>query len=142
MIYVHPEVKVSKMLHSLFGSSDFVPRRLCGLWTEPLLTLHMTSDLIIWASYLCISVMLFHALRLWLKDRIDIEPARHQAPFLGLIFGAFILLCGGTHLNQVIVFYWPYYRFIGVWSSITALVSFIAVLTLWKSIKTVTKVQK
>lgn len=127
------------MLRSLFGSDDFVPRRLCGMWTQPLLTIHMTSDFLIWASYVMIAMLLFRSVKLWQQNRIDVEPARHLAPMLGIVFGAFILLCGGTHLNQVIVFYHPWYRFIGIWSAITAMVSLSAVLTLWKALRLSTK---
>lgn len=123
------------MLESLFGSSDFVPRRLCGLWTEPLLWLHVTSDGIIFLSYMIIGLLLLKAVRLWQCGRINAEPAQHMAPVIGLVFGAFILLCGGTHLNQVIVFYHPYYRFMGLCSALTAFASFCAVLTLYKAIR-------
>lgn len=123
------------MLRSLFGASDFVPRRLCGLWTPPLLTLHIASDFTIWLCYVLIGLLLWRGLHLWYKGRIDMAPAAHLAPLVIAVFGAFILLCGGTHLNQVIVFFHPYYRFMGVWTALTAIASFLAVLTLWKTIK-------
>lgn len=121
------------MLHLLFSGYGFVPRRFCGAWTQPLLILNMGSDLVIWASYLLIAMILFRVVRLWQQNRINVEPARHMSPVLGLVFAAFILLCGGTHLNQVVVFFWPYYRFIGSFSAITACVSLLAVMTLWQA---------
>lgn len=130
------------MLHSLFGSSDFVPRRMCGLWTPMLLTIHMASDLIIFASYVLIALQLFYAYGMWSNGRIDMSDAKYFAPVLAVVFAMFILMCGTTHLNQVIVFYWPYYRFIGIWSMLTAFISFAAVLTLWRAIKISTLSEK
>lgn len=122
------------MLKSLFSGSDFVPRRLCGLWTQPLLWLHVTSDGIIFVSYMIIGLLLLKAVRLWQCGKIDVTPAQHMAPVIGIVFGSFILCCGCTHLNQVIVFYHPFYRWMGCVSALTAFVSFSAVLTLWKAV--------
>jgi PAS domain S-box-containing protein len=50
---------------------------------------------------------------------------RHDAPFRHLfwLFGAFIILCGSTHLLEVIVTYCPIYWFSGGVKLVTALVS-------------------
>lgn len=123
------------MFKSLLSVSDFVPRRLCGLWTSQLILLHMTSDGIIFLSYMTIGLLLLMSVRLWQRGRINVEPAQHMAPVIGVVFGCFILMCGCTHLNEVIVFYHPFYRFMGWVSALTAFVSFCAVLTLWKAIR-------
>ena len=43
-------------------------------------------------------------------------------PYL-LAIGAFILLCGATHLMEAIIFWWPAYRLAGVLKLMTALVA-------------------
>jgi hypothetical protein len=55
-----------------------------------------------------------------------LKQAKKTMPkFRGLVwhFAAFILFCGMTHLDEIIVFYWPGYRFFGVIDAITAILS-------------------
>ncbi|MBC7968230.1 MAG: PAS domain S-box protein, partial [Fuerstia sp.] len=47
-----------------------------------------------------------------------------------VLFGAFILLCGTTHLMEAIIFWWPAYRLAGVLKFITALISWGTVVAL------------
>jgi protein-histidine pros-kinase len=91
-----------------------VPRRLCGEWTTGLVALHNTSDLLIWLSYIAIPVVLVYFIR-----------RRRDLPFPGLfwLFGAFIILCGTTHLMEVVMFYSPLYRLSGLIKLATAVVS-------------------
>ena len=57
---------------------------------------------------------------------------RPDLPFrrVSLLFVAFILLCGTTHLMEAISFYWPAYRFEGVIKFATASVSWMTVFAL------------
>lgn len=122
------------MLHQivaeLFGTEGFMPRRLCGLWTTDLMLLHMVSDFVIWCSYMYIPFLLRWAWGLYRAGRLDIGQVRRSArPMVGM-FVAFILCCGITHLHQIVVFYWPCYRWIGLWSALTACCSAIAMVAL------------
>ena len=73
----------------LLDPSGFPPRWYCGSWTPSLGWLHILSDLGVWSAYVAIPCVLgYFVLRK--KDM----PFR----FIFLLFGAFILACGTTHL--------------------------------------------
>jgi len=79
------------LLRSLF-SANFLPHGTCYLWNRPLVWLHLTSDVLIWLSYIAISCTLVYLERRMRKD----------IPFqwVYLAFGAFIVACGFTHLME------------------------------------------
>ncbi len=109
-----------QFLTRLFDTSDFPPRWHCGNWTSGHGWLHILSDLGVWSAYLAIPCVLFFFLR------------RRDLPFrrIFILFGAFILLCGTTHLMEAIIFWWPAYRLAGLFKLATALVSWTTVLAL------------
>jgi len=101
----------------LFDPTGFPARWQCGSgWQDTpwLGWLHIISDLGIWAAYAAIPFVLVY----FLKRRPDL-------PFkmIFLLFGAFILACGTTHLIDVILFWHPIYRFAGIVKVFTAIVS-------------------
>lgn len=105
----------------LFDTSDFSARWNCGRWTPELGWLHILSDLGVWAAYVAIPLVLgYFALR------------RRDVPFRGVfvLFGAFILACGTTHLMEAVIFWWPAYRLAGVIKLLTAAVSWGTVVAL------------
>lgn len=104
----------------LFDTSDFPARWNCGNWTAGHGWLHILSDLGVWSAYMAIPCALFIFMR------------RRDLPFrkVFLLFGAFILLCGMTHLMEAIIFWWPAYRLAGVLKLATAIVSWTTVLAL------------
>lgn len=105
----------------IFDSSGFPPRWQCGTWTDFHGWLHIVSDLGVWSAYVAIPcVLLYFASR-----RRDL-PFR----FVFLLFGAFILACGTTHLMEAIIFWWPGYRLAGLIKLATALVSWCTVIAL------------
>src|SRR5690606_4681235 len=57
---------------------------------------------------------------------------RKDLPFsyLFLLFAAFIVFCGLTHLIEAAIFWWPAYRFAGTMKLATALVSWATVIAL------------
>ncbi len=105
----------------LLDTSDFPPRWNCGHWTEGHGWLHILSDIGIWSAYFAIPAMLAYFM-----------VRRKDLPFrkVFLLFAAFILLCGTTHLMEAIIFWWPGYRLAGVIKLTTALVSWTTVLAL------------
>ena len=108
-------------LSRLFDTSGFPPRWQCGDWTAGHGWLHILSDLGVWSAYVTIPCVLgYFVLR------------RKDIPFRGifLLFGAFILACGTTHLMEVLMFWWPAYRLAGLIKLFTALVSWGTVLAL------------
>ena len=105
----------------LFDTSDFPARWTCGLWTAGHGWLHILSDLGVWSAYVAIPIVLgYFAVR-----RKDIPFRR-----IFLLFGAFILACGATHLMEAIIFWWPAYRLAGVIKLFTALISWATVIAL------------
>ena len=105
----------------IFDTRDFPPRWHCGDWTDFHGWLHVLSDLGVWSAYVAIPcVLLYFASR------------RRDLPFRSvfLLFGAFILACGTTHLIEAIIFWWPAYRFAGLVKLATALVSWCTVIAL------------
>jgi PAS domain S-box-containing protein len=107
----------------LFDTSDFPARWTCGNWSPELGWLHIISDLLIWGAYLAIPIVLVYFTR-----------RRRDIPFqtIFLLFGAFIVACGTTHLIEAIIFYQPVYRLAGVVKLFTALVSWGTVLALFR----------
>jgi PAS domain S-box-containing protein len=108
-------------LSKLFDTSDFPARWHCGNWTAGHGWLHIVSDLAVWSAYFAIPcILMYFVLR------------RRDIPFRSvfLLFGAFILACGTTHLMEAIIFWWPAYRLAGVIKLFTALVSWGTVLAL------------
>jgi PAS domain S-box-containing protein len=108
-------------LSKLFDTSDFRSRWHCGNWTAGHGWLHIVSDLGVWSAYVAIPCVLgYFVLR------------RKDIPFrtIFLLFGAFILACGTTHLMEALMFWWPAYRLAGVIKLLTAVVSWGTVLAL------------
>lgn len=105
----------------LFDTSDFPARWHCGSWTAGHGWLHILSDLGVWSAYVAIPcVLVYFVVR------------RKDLPFqkLFLLFGAFIIACGTTHLMEALIFWWPAYRLAGLIKLATALVSWATVAAL------------
>jgi len=83
-------------------------------WTPGLRTLHLVSDLLIAAAYLSIPLTIAYFVR-----------RRHDLPFnwVFLLFAAFVVAGGITHLIEVGTLWYPYYWFSGSAKAVTALAS-------------------
>ncbi len=94
--------------------SKFMPHGYCFLWQPDVLWLHVLSDATIAFSYFCIPFALIYFVR-----------KRPDLPFRMVfwLFGAFILLCGTTHVLSVWVLWKPTYYFEGVIKALTAIAS-------------------
>ena len=98
----------------LFTSADFMPHGHCYFWRPDVLWLNVISDAVIALAYYSIPVLLIY----FVLRRKDI-------PFhwLFLMFGAFIFLCGTTHVVGIITTWYPAYRLEGFVKLLTAFVS-------------------
>ena len=105
----------------LLSPSDWPPRWVCGKWSEFHGWLYIGSDIGIWLAYFIIPVII-----IWF---IQQKP---DVPFLPVfwLFGAFIILCGTTHLIDAVIFWWPAYRLSALIKFFTAIISFITVYAL------------
>ncbi|BAZ12745.1 integral membrane sensor hybrid histidine kinase [Calothrix sp. NIES-4071] len=108
-------------LQNFFYSGNFIPHGHCYLWKPELVSLHILSDVLIALSYYSIPLTLVY----FIRKRVDI-------PFksIFLLFGAFIISCGTTHIVEVWTLWHPDYWFAGALKAVTALISFYTALTL------------
>lgn len=119
------------IVKDLFGDSGFMPRYACGPgWTANLTTLSMIGNLTIGLSYMAIPLLLIWIYRLYQSHRINVSVlAFYRYPLL-VMFVLFILLCGGTHFNEIVVFSHPAYRYFTLCTFMTGVVSFATVLSM------------
>ena len=106
----------------LADTSRFMPHGYCYLWRPVILWLHAISDAIIALAYFSIPFALFY----FVRKRIDLNYR-----WVFVLFGAFILLCGTTHLMSIWTIWHPSYLAEGLIKSITALVSILTAVLLW-----------
>ncbi|MBS7564033.1 HAMP domain-containing histidine kinase [Mucilaginibacter sp. Bleaf8] len=116
-------IQTADFFKKLLDTSDWPPRWHCGKWSDFHGWLYIISDLLIWASYYIIPLLL-----------ITLVTRRKDIPFPKVIwlFVAFIISCGTTHLFDAIIFWWPAYRISAVLKFTTALISIAAVFALYK----------
>jgi len=116
---------MTEILDYLFGAASFVPHGYCLLWRPDLVALHAISDLLIAIAYFSIPVGLWYVVR----SRPDIAYKR-----LFVLFAAFILLCGMSHVAGLITLWAPIYGLQGMIKAATAAVSLVAAYSLWPAI--------
>ena len=92
----------------------YIPHGHCYLWQTPLVGLHLVSDLLIALAYYSIPLMLLYFVR-----------QRRDVPFkeVFILFSAFIIACGTTHLMAIWTLWHPVYWLSGILKAITALIS-------------------
>ena len=112
---------MNAVLNDLFGTTSFMPHGYCLLWRPDLVALHAISDGVIAICYFTIPACLWY----FAKRRTDLE-------FRGLflLFAAFILCCGLTHLIALITLWDPIYVTDGLVKALTAIVSVASVYAL------------
>ena len=110
----------------LFSGEGFMPRRVCGVWDDSLIWLHVVSDTIIWLSYLWIPLVM-----LW-SYYAHKKSLRLHGPILWILalYVIFITACGWTHFFDALMFYHPVYRVNGLLRGLTALVSLATAISL------------
>lgn len=114
----------------LLNTDDWPARWNCGNWSEFHGWLYIFSDFSIWLAYFIIPVIL-----IWvIQKRPDMS-----FPPIFFYFGAFIILCGMTHLIDAVLFWWPAYRLSGFIRILTAIVSFLTVFQLIHILPTISK---
>jgi two-component sensor histidine kinase len=107
----------------LFWSDEFMPHGHCFLWRPDLMSLHIASDAIIALSYYSIPFALIY----FAFKRPDI-----LFRWVAVLFGAFILACGTTHILGIVVIWDPIYWIDGWVKAITAAVSLATAIVVWR----------
>ena len=107
--------EVMEALVWLFESRQYMPHGYCYTWQPSVLWMHVGSNALIAASYFAIPITLYAFVR----------RRRRELPFpwLGLLFAAFILLCGLTHAFGIWTIWYPAYRLEGLVMLATGIVS-------------------
>ncbi|WP_424963634.1 PAS domain-containing sensor histidine kinase [Ekhidna sp.] len=98
----------------LLSTENWPARWTCGDWSSVEGWMYISADLSIFLAYLSIPIIL-----LWYIRNRDIGKGRK----LVTLFAAFILLCGFTHLIDVVLFWEPVYRLSGFMKLLTGVVS-------------------
>ncbi|MBD2342872.1 sensor histidine kinase [Anabaena subtropica] len=103
-----------ELIHQFLGDGFFIPHGHCYLWKPGLVWLNIISDSLIALAYYSIPISLVY----FVQKRDDL-------PFKGilLLFGAFIVSCGTTHLMEIWTLWHPTYWLSGSLKAITALIS-------------------
>lgn len=105
--------------------SDYMPHGHCYWWKPEILWLNVASDFLIAFAYFSIPFALYY----FVKKRTDL-----QFKGLFLLFSAFILLCGITHLISIVVIWKGYYGIHGLAKLATAIISCVTAYKVYQSI--------
>ncbi|MBE9127350.1 MULTISPECIES: PAS domain-containing hybrid sensor histidine kinase/response regulator [unclassified Coleofasciculus] len=103
-----------EVLKKLFTSGAFIPHGHCYLWQPGLVWLHVLSDSLIAIAYYSIPITLVY----FVRKRVDLPY-----PLIFLLFGAFIVACGTTHLMEVWTLWHSTYWLSGAIKAVTAVIS-------------------
>lgn len=104
------------------STHGFMPHGMCYLWRPEILWLHVGSDIVIALAYFSIpAAMLVFARR---------RPDLAYRPVV-MLFTAFIVLCGTTHLLSIWTVWSPQYLIEGAFKALTALASIATAVALW-----------
>jgi PAS domain S-box-containing protein len=114
---------MNALAHWLFNPSGLTPHGFCLLWEPGLIWLHALSDIGIGLSYFAIPIVLSVIIRR--------RPDLVFRPVVTL-FAAFILLCGTGHWLDVLTLWVPAYGLEGVVKALTAIVSTVTAVALWR----------
>ncbi|HAA28977.1 MAG TPA: diguanylate cyclase [Cyanobacteria bacterium UBA8553] len=93
----------------------FIPHGHCYLWKPGLVGLHLVSDALIALAYYSIPITLTYFI-----------TKRRDVPFnwIFLLFSAFIVFCGTTHILEIWTLWHPNYWLSGLVKALTAIISF------------------
>lgn len=111
-------------ISGLLSTDRWPPRWKCGYWSDFHGWLYIISDLLIWAAYFTIPLIIINYI---LKKKAALKFNKAY-----IYFAAFILLCGSTHFLDAVMFWHPMYRLNALVRLITALVSLATVYHLIK----------
>ncbi len=122
---------IAEFFKGLFDTDKWPARWHCGEWTDFHGWLYITSDIMIWAAYFLIPVIIINYFS---KKKGTIKFQK-----VYILFATFILLCGCTHLLDAMMFWFPMYRLSALVRFATGLVSLFTVYQLVKLLPTIFK---
>lgn len=110
------------VLGYLFGAAAFMPHGYCLLWRPDLVAVHAVADALTAAAYFSIP----GAILIYRRHRQDLPYS-----WIGMLFAAFILGCGLTHVANLATLWWPIYGAEGLLKLATAGISVTTAVVLW-----------
>ena len=116
--------QVLEFFKNLFATDEWPPRWHCGNWTSFHGWLYIFSDISIWIAYFLIPLIILNYLG---KKKNGIKFQK-----VYLLFAAFILFCGTTHLLDAMMFWIPMYRLNALVRFFTGVISMLTVYYLLK----------
>jgi len=108
-------------LLDVFNLGEMVPHGFCIKWTPGLLWSYVVADTLIALSYFSIPF----SLAFFVSRRKDL-----QFRWVFLMFSAFILACGTTHLFSILLLWQPFYWVDAILKAITAVISIVTAIYL------------
>ena len=111
---------------AIMAPTGFLPHGICLTWKSGLIWLHVVSDGLIAAAYFSIPFGLAY----FVHARKDLEYR-----WIFMLFAAFILACGTTHLFDIWTLWHPDYLLQGLIKAMTAVISVTSAILLWPVIK-------
>ncbi len=117
----HPVAPSGGWVSQLF--EVFAPRSLCMNYESDVIALHLISDMLISIAYFSIPVALIY----FSRRRRDLV-----FPWIFSLFALFIVLCGSTHVFNIVALWYPLYRIDGLVKLLTGLVSILTAGLLWR----------
>lgn len=106
---------MNDIAETVFDVERYMPHGYCLLWQPELVWMHILADITITLAYFAIPL----TIAFLLYKRQQSVPFR----WVFVMFAAFILLCGTTHLISLLTLWYPVYYFEGIVKVITAAVS-------------------
>ncbi|HET6182337.1 MAG TPA: PAS domain S-box protein [Acetobacteraceae bacterium] len=113
---------IASILTTFVDPSGFTPHGFCLAWDPGLVWLQAGSDLAIAAAYYSIPL----ALAFFVSRREDLAFR-----WVFLLFAAFIMACGTTHVMGVLTLWVPAYWADGAVKAVTAILSCVTAVALW-----------
>lgn len=113
----------AEFFKNLFNSEGFMPRWVCGQWSETLGWMYIIANIAIGLAYFTIPFLLFRFV-------VKRKEKLFNIVFISFIF--FIFFCGTTHIVDAIIFWFPLYRLNAVILSATAIISWVTVFILYR----------
>ena len=124
--------QVVDFFSKLFDTSDWPPRWHCGNWTTFHGWLYIVSDVLIWAAYYAIPILIISFI---------IRKQKQKFAKIGWLFASFILACGFTHLLDALTFWYPMYRLSALVRFVTAVISLVTLYNLSKLLASIAKLK-
>ncbi|MDF1759459.1 MAG: ATP-binding protein [Coxiellaceae bacterium] len=117
-------------IENFFSTNGFMPHGMCLQWKPAILWCQVFSDAIITLAYFLIPIALIYLV-------IKRKDIKFRLVFV--LFGAFIVFCGVTHLVAMIAFWDPIYGIQAVIKACTAIVSILTAIAVWALVPKILK---